>query len=435
MSEKLEPIQPSELALRCHEMQVGLGFVEVPEFEYLSIVGMSVRLALHLRGLPLIQYDLLKLVAQHFLSIPPLAIRRIIGLLAEVEFVRLQTTGTTITGVLPDVPYYDDLYSGIGDYARTECSFTEAENLSVEIARRLAKAPENQDSLLNSLGAQKTLFDRTISIGTTGGYVIPQRARGRDMLINPHYFSENAEMYADASAAQGSKSVSQLLEVIRVNQGFPLGILESTGEIGGIRLSPEQIQFLRDLAKLGTVKPPMIKTSHSGENHFLFTPTPSRTLLSPFQKEVYEKAMAIVAAVRQGQYLAAEYAIRDPTALVNALRTRKRLNRATTEASEQYRNLVYLRIGRLVKAGGSYYNFEIIETQENLEALEIAYQLVSSGESPKAAVSKEARRALQQNQEYVESIIASSQLRQRQPLQLSKSQVDQLEFLFIGGNI
>jgi hypothetical protein len=60
--------KPSELAARCHEIQVSLGRKEVPEFERLVEVGMAVRLALHIRGLPLIEYEVLKLVASHFLD-------------------------------------------------------------------------------------------------------------------------------------------------------------------------------------------------------------------------------------------------------------------------------------------------------------------------------------------------------------------------------
>lgn len=42
----------AEVAARCHEIQTGLGLNEVPEFDNLRAVGMGVRLALHIRGLP-----------------------------------------------------------------------------------------------------------------------------------------------------------------------------------------------------------------------------------------------------------------------------------------------------------------------------------------------------------------------------------------------
>jgi hypothetical protein len=44
------------------------------------------------------------MVATHYLAIPGLAVRRVVELLAEVEFVFLQTEGKTIKAVLPKVP-------------------------------------------------------------------------------------------------------------------------------------------------------------------------------------------------------------------------------------------------------------------------------------------------------------------------------------------
>ena len=79
MNDKKET-SPSELAARCHEIQTGLGTTEVPEFDQLLVVGMGVRLALHIRGLPAISFELLKLVGYHFLGIPTLATRQVVEL-------------------------------------------------------------------------------------------------------------------------------------------------------------------------------------------------------------------------------------------------------------------------------------------------------------------------------------------------------------------
>lgn len=70
-----------------------------------------------------------------------------------------------------------------------------------------------------------------------------------------------------------------------------------------IEMKPEQISLLKRLAQDGIVKPPSIETAHSGLNYFMFTPTPSKVHLSPTKRDIYEKAMAIVAAIRQGQLL------------------------------------------------------------------------------------------------------------------------------------
>ena len=74
---------------RCHEIQLAMKDKEVARFETIPEIGMAVQLALHIRGLPVIEYELLKLVATTLIGIPRLAVDRIVTLLNEVEFVRL----------------------------------------------------------------------------------------------------------------------------------------------------------------------------------------------------------------------------------------------------------------------------------------------------------------------------------------------------------
>ena len=424
---------PSKTVMRCQEIQTTLGSYEVPEFETIPELGMATRLALHIRGLPLIKYETLKLVASHLLNIPKLAVERVVRLLAEVEFVRLQQTGTTITGVLPTIPYYDELYEGLGAFADSERNFNEAEELTLELVERLAKSPEKIDALQNKLGADKALFDRSIKVGTTGSYLVKRRFRGRDILINPTYFSENAEIFADAVAAKGATTVRRLLDAVGESQGWPLGLIEKRERLGHHSVSPDQLQLLKRLAQDGIVKPPTIETTYAGKNHFIFTPTPSAGVLSPNKREIYERAMAIVAAIRQGQLLPRRYAIRSPGAVLYTLRSNLRLGKATTEATQQYKQLTVLRIARLIDVGNGYSELEIIDTPENREALDIAYDLVTKGKTSGTEVDDTARKALQESQEYVESLIASADMRKREKVQLSEEQTEQLDLLFLEG--
>ena len=78
MEKESEKAKKKEIAARCHEIQVCLGQKEVPDFETLIEIGMAVRLALHIRGLRPIKYEIMRLVATHFLDIPSVAVKRII---------------------------------------------------------------------------------------------------------------------------------------------------------------------------------------------------------------------------------------------------------------------------------------------------------------------------------------------------------------------
>lgn len=419
------------LVARCDEIQTSLGAKEVPEFETIPELGMAVRLSLHIRGLNLIDYQVLKMVANHYLGIPTLAVDRIVRLLAEVEFVRIRSTGSSIKAVLPTVPYFDDLYDRLGEYATNERTLTEAEQLALHLVDRLAKAPDKIDSLRTATGAENKLFNRNLRIGVEGSYLVTRRHRGRDIVLNPVYFSENSDVFADAVSSSGADSVGKVLAAVRHAQGWPLSLIKRASRIGKIDISPGQVDLLKRLAQDGAVKPPMIKTTYSGANYFMFTPTPSSVALSPTKREIYERAMAIVAAIRQGQLLPKKYAIRSPGAVIYTLKNDLRLGKATTEATQQYKKLTHLRIARLVPKGGGFCELHIIDEPENHEALAIAYDLVSGDQLKGLEVDDQARKALQQDQQYVESLVAAGDLRSRESIKLDSEQAAQLDLLFM----
>src|SRR6185437_9256641 len=130
------------------------------------------------------------------------------------------------------------------------------------------------------------------------------------------------------------------------NQGMPMSMIASQSRIADTIISADEVQLLQALAEEGIIKPPSIKRPNQKEEQFIFTPAPGKTRLSAAKREIYEKAMALAAAVRKGQLLPEAIRIRSPQALLNALEDRKRL-RANTEAAHQYRNLTTLGIGRL----------------------------------------------------------------------------------------
>jgi hypothetical protein len=340
------------------------------------------------------------------------------------------TEGKTIKAVVPTVPYYETLYDTIGQYA-VGTGFNEAEQLSIELLCRLSKAPEKVDTLISTVGAEKELIERSLAVGEQGAYVRLHKSRGRRIALSPTYFSENAEIYADMVAGAGAKQVQKLMTALRTAQGVPLSLIQRQKEIAGVKLTDEEISFLIRLAQDGAVKPPSIKTTHAGENYFLFTPTPAGAALAPTKRDIYEKAMAVVAAVRQGQFLSKRYSIRNPGGLIYTLKRDLKLGKATTEAAQQYQNLVVLRVARLVDVGGGYRELQIIDTAENREALDIALALVDAGAVSGMEVDRAAQDALQKDQTFVESLVASGELQTRETVTLTPGQQLELEALFL----
>jgi len=419
-----------EFALRCHDITIGLGNKEVPDFEVITEVGLMVKLALHIRGLSRIPYETLKLAASHFLGISTLICRNIVLSLAEIEFVQIISEGSTIKAIVPTVPFYEDLYDQVGEFASTK-KVNETEELAITILKKLTHSPIHS-SWIYELGAEKSLVQRNLSIGEQGNYIINKRSRGKDILLSPVYFSENADLFSDLVAKSGAKTVQKILTLIKQAQGIPLHIVETRKEINGVKLTDQEITLLKSLAHDSVIKPPSIKTSHSGENYFLFTPKPGEARLSATKREIYERAMALVSAVRQGQYLPKEYAIRSPYAILRKLSNDNEIG-ASTEALEQYKQLTVLRVGRLVKQYNGWMKFVLNDTEENREAVKLALELIEIGEGKGLEIDDDARLAIAQGQTYIESLISANKLKEKETVSLSEEHQEEVDNLFLGG--
>ncbi|PPA68722.1 hypothetical protein [Jeotgalibacillus proteolyticus] len=419
-----------KLALRSHDITIGLGNKQVPEFEIITEIGNMIKLALNIRGLPMIPYETLKMAAYHFLDITPHMCKSIVENLGEIEFVKISSEGKEIKGVLPTVPFYDDIYEGVGEFAETK-KINETEQLAVTILEKLTTSPVSS-STIYELGAERKLVQRNLYIGEQGNYIINKRSRGKDILLSPVYFSENADLFSDLVAKSGAKSVQKILKLIKQAQGIPLHIVEQQKEIQGVKLTEAEINLLKSLAHDSIIKPPSIKTSHAGQNYFLFTPKPGNARLSPTKREVYERAMALVSAVRQGQYLPKKFAIRNPPAILRKLKNDYEIG-ASTEALEQYRQLTVLRVGKLVTTPSGWHKFKLIDTEENIEAINLALELVSVGEGQGLEVDDQMRLAINQGQTYVESLISAVKLKESTNVALSEEHQEEVDNIFLGG--
>jgi hypothetical protein len=401
-----------ETAEFAYDLHAGLSALTIPEFDQLQIIGMAATLAVHLKGLGEVDYEVLRKVSDHFMSIPSYALKPVLELLDEIEFVRLFTTGKTITKVLPNIPLFEDVYEGIGEYAATELTLNGHEQATLAILENLYKAPRNRDALFNNLGIEKAVFDRCVTLGTSSGIVAQHTARGKNILISPYYFADNLEGLADLVAGAGTPALESTLKKVKANQGWPLSLVAATAEIGGVKLSATEVDLVKKLAAEGIVKPPTIKFGGKTES-FLFTPKPGSTRLNAANREIYERAMALISAVRKGQLLPDAYRIRSPIRILESLRDNGFL-RSNSEARDQYHNLVVLRVAHLKPIGFNRWQLHLNRTEENELALKLAIQLLRSGTMANMEVDQEARIALSKGEEYIQSLISSAELKKRQ---------------------
>ena len=136
-------IKGKKLAEFAFDIQTGLGSFEVSEFDDLRTIGMAASLAVHLRGLPEIEYGVLSQVSDARFDIPAPMLKPVLRLLSEVGMVRLYESGKAITKIDPLVPYFEDVYEKIGQISG-EYSYNEVETATVRILAELFSHPENK---------------------------------------------------------------------------------------------------------------------------------------------------------------------------------------------------------------------------------------------------------------------------------------------------
>lgn len=425
----MQELKGRKLVELSYDIQSGLGNTEVPDFEALREMGMAATLAIHLRGMPELDYEVLRLVSSYYFNIPTSCLKESLLILAEIEYVQINKKGSKITSIIPQVPHFKDVYEGVGDYF-TFSDMNEHEQATLLILSNLQNKPENKDKLISQTGIDNNILGRCLTIGEYGNYFKEYRKRGRDILASPFYFADNLEGLADLSVKVGTDDISKVLDVIKNNQGWPLSLIESRAELGGVKLTKTQKDLLLQLCGEGILKPPSIDFKTKKE-HFIFTPKPGGSRLDAMNREIYERAMALVSCVRKGQLLADEYKIHSPIAILRSLKNKGYIG-SNSEAENQYRNLVFLKVGSLRKTSSTRCQFVLNEQPENREALNLAINLLETGELSNMDVKAEARLALSKDEKYIQSIISSAELSKRKQVSISSEASEQFEQLILG---
>jgi hypothetical protein len=205
-------------------------------------------------------------------------------------------------------------------------------------------------------------------------------------LVSPTYFADNLDSLADLAAAGGAKRIEKILKLIQKSQGWPLSVIEKTKEVAGCKITDDELAILKSLVSDGILKPPTITRRSSGaREYFIFTPRPGSIRLNASRRNIYEKAMGLLTSIRKGQLLEERYKIRYPLLLLNKLKDRKSIG-ASSEATAQYRNLVDLHVGRLQHISGDRYQLQLIDTPENIAAIDEAISLLNTGGWRKVAL-------------------------------------------------
>jgi hypothetical protein len=201
-----------DVAEFAYDLHAGLASHQIADFDDLHTIGMAATLAIHIKGLGEIEYEVLRKVSDFYMSIPSIALEKTLRILSEIGFVKLIESGRRIDKVIPDIPVFDDVYQVIGSFANSEMRFNSHEQATIEILNALKISPHNRDSLLVKTGIDKSVYDRCLVVADASGIVSEHKARGKPMLISPFYFADNLDSLADAAAAVGAGAIQSTLK-------------------------------------------------------------------------------------------------------------------------------------------------------------------------------------------------------------------------------
>jgi hypothetical protein len=252
---------------------------------------------------------------------------------------------------------------------------------------------------------------RTVTIGERGNFLRKYRARGTDIILSPIYFADGLDALADLAAAKGLVDFENVMEKLKRAQGWPLDLLLANSKLASIDISSEEQSLILKLVQENVIKPPSL-SSPNGDIRFLFTPMPGQGRLNSTNRMIYERAMNLVSAVRKGQLLPALIPIRSPYAILKSLRDTGYL-RPSTEAHLQYGTLVSLKVAVLEETTPGWHRLRLVQTAENIEAIDMALTLLRTGDPGAAEIDRDAVIALAHDESYVESVVSSAKFRER----------------------
>ncbi len=222
------------------------------------------------------------------------------------------------------------------------------------------KATEIKDKYNLDASALDIVRDIGENSGALGHYESP--VDGQEIWYSPIYWEEKPGAIFRLAERFPEHEIANAFQKVKQHQG----------------MSEDRVsdQVLIEAIAMGCLPTPAV-TSTGGRKHFLFTPIEG---LKMTEKDIGLKAMAIVSCVRYGQEYAQITRIKFPPGVIlQALLNRRQIG-PHSEILTQYSPLVKLGVGRIEKAPLDQYTFHLIDTEENIRALQLAIALVTIGE-------------------------------------------------------
>jgi hypothetical protein len=282
--------------------------------------------------------------------------------LQEIEFIRVIKNGEIIRKIEITIPQLKNRYDIIGKRL-DELNPTDIEKASLEILDDLAEMPIKCFEIINKAGIniEETRIIRDIGVGA--GFIEKYNSPvdSQEIWYSPIYWDENPEKIIELAEKYTTNDVLCAIKSVRDNQGKPIEKISD----------PILIEAIAN----GCLPVPEV-SSTAGKKQFLFTPIKG---IKTYEKNLLDKARAIVACMRYGEIYGNITKIKYPRAFLESWLNKGYIN-PHSEIPTQYSILVKLGVGFPDKVPNiNRYYFRLIKTDENIRALEIAIQMITLG--------------------------------------------------------
>lgn len=364
--------------LRCQDVHSGLRNVD-PNSPLLGplndtrVVGMAATLAGLIRGRDVIEdAQALMQVAAHQLDVQMLSFNQVIVLLENAGYVEgVQRRGEKITTFTENIPYYDDLYTTLGEFWRDRAP-TELEQQLLLVVDGLSQAPVPLELLEKTYGLDSAALPDLLEVGTGAGLVRTLRTIDGDIAYSPFFGFENPQTLEELVVQHGTDQLIAEFAAVRAKQG--------------LELAPGNYPLLSQAVAGGLVMAPSVRLPDGTTRAFAAMPYISDKNLLTARKPVLDKALAVLACLRCAENYA-EYNTLSPEALVSVINKLLDPNRGFLNPNSAHRRQYELmrNAGLIIFApdsmpGGSWVTPTFVDTPDNRDALVLARDLITHGE-------------------------------------------------------
>lgn len=384
-----------DAGLRCQDVNSGLRTFDASSpsltpLKQTRLVGMAADLASLVRDTPLISdMPALESVAAGELDIPSTSFDSVLAVLERAELVELtRDRAGQVAGLTSEVPFYRDLYSTLGESWR-ERGPSQLEEELVAVVDRLAAGPIPAEVLTEFVAVEKSDVKRILDLGERAQLIKAVSSVNGAILYSPFTAFENPTLLNDLAESHGSDQMIADFDALRKRQG--------------LAITPESFPLLYDAVARGLLLAPSVELPGGGSQPFAVLPYMLDRQLLIGKKPVLDKALAVVACVRCGEEFGGYSDLPSATAAINKLLREGELA-PHSSSRRQYRlmhNKGIIAYGPDPMPWGRWIVPTLIDTEDNRQALQIARDLMTLGESMAGRDASTAREHLATDHRYL----------------------------------